>query len=149
MQVGWHPSTSTKVPRDTLWTWFGASASRSTGVAHDCGETSSASHSARVFSKKRAAMSLRVRPMPHEYSSWGTSTTKPATQLGIELRLQGTHREVLTISRLIGPVVVRSAVHHVGVALVDPAAISEHAVEHRGQGGGGVEHRDVDHLARP
>jgi hypothetical protein len=68
-------------------------------------------------------------------------------QLGVELRLDRADRYVLAVGGLERVVVVRARVDQVRRALLAPQAGLAHAVDHRHQDRGAVDHRGVHHLA--
>ena len=135
------------VPRARLCGWSGASAMPSTGDAHDCGVTSSASHSARVFSRNRAAIVSPCAAHACERVLLRHVDAEARAQLGVELRLHRTDREVLRVGGLVHAVVVRGAVDHVGLPAVLPPTFGEESVEDGHEHGRALEHGDVDDLA--
>ena len=68
-------------------------------------------------------------------------------QLGVELRLDRTDRDVLAVGGLVRVVEVGARVEHVRAPCVLPDAHRDERVEHRGEQGRAVDHRGVDHLA--
>src|SRR5882757_852308 len=69
-------------------------------------------------------------------------------QQRVELRLDRAHRDELAVLGLVGAVEMRTAVQHVGLAvLVVPQTGAGHAVDAAQQQRRAVDHRGVDHLA--
>ena len=75
--------------------------------------------------------------------------TQPLAQLGVELGLDRTQRDVAAVGGLVHVVVVGAGVEHVGAPLLGPEAGVGHAEEGGHQRGGAVHHGRVDHLALP
>ena len=72
---------------------------------------------------------------------------EPGQHGGVELRLDGADGDVATVGALVGVVVGRAAVEHVGAALVGPHPGSAHLPHHLDQHAGAVDHRRIDDLS--
>src|ERR1700733_4590359 len=72
--------------------------------------------------------------------------TESPQKLGIELRFDGTNRNITAIRAGIRIVEVCAAIEHIAAALIRPNALRGKAPDHRRQERRTVDHRTVDHL---
>ena len=130
------PSTSTKVRRYRFCACSGASERLSTGAAHEAGRHQLIHPlGARLLSEPGGHHFAMGCPGRGIVAGLGHVDTEAGAQFGVELRLNGTHREMLAVGGLVGPVEMGTAIDDVGLAPVPPFSLGQQAVDRRQQAG--------------